>query len=403
MRQSLGFIYRTPGRSTWMMQYHQDGRRIRKTTGTENEKDAQAALNAATTDTSRGIPTAAKIGKLTFDAAAADLETDYENNGYDSLDDAKGRIKNHLTPFFGGKKLTAIKTPVISAYIARRRKQKAANATINRELGLLKRMFTLAHRAGLIVFRPYIPKLAEHNVRKGFFEEDAFAAVCRHLTPVIADVATTAYLTGWRADSEILPLEWRQVDLIAGVVTLDPDTTKNDEPRVFPITDDLRLVLERRLARRQAMLALGLVCPWVFFREVATGRRGLSPQHRAYTTVAITPKRIKRFNKQWKTATKTAGCPGRLVHDFRRTAIRNMSRRGVPERVAMTLTGHKTRAVFDRYRIVNETDLRDAQRRLEGQLPAAIATPMATPEEKSAAVETNSRKSLRKFGGAARI
>ena len=102
-----------------------------------------------------------------------------------------------------------------------------------------------------------------------------------------------------------------------------------------------------------------------------------------------TPKPIKRYNKQWEAACKAAGCPGRIPHDFRRTAIRNMSRRGVPERVAMTLTGHKTRAVFDRYRIVNETDLRDAQRRLEGQLPAAMATPMATPAPNAAPVEKN--------------
>jgi integrase len=407
MSKSLGFIYRKPGRSVWMMKYYQDGRKIVKSTGTANKTKAQAALNAATTDAGRGVPTDAKVGKLKFDAAAANLLTDYANNNYDSEDDAEGRIRNHLTPFFGGLKLSAIKTPLINAYIQQRRKAKAKNATINRELGLLKRMFTLAHRAELIVFRPYIPKLDEHNVRKGFFEDEAFDAVCRRLTPEIAAVATMAYLTGWRIDSEILPLEWRQVDLKAGTITLDPDTTKNDEPRVFPITDDLRVVLEQREAVRATQLAAGHLCPWVFFRLKATGRRGLSPQHRAHATVPVTPQPIKRFNKQWKTATTAAGCPGRVPHDFRRTAIRNMSRRGVPERVAMTLTGHKTRAVFDRYRIVNETDLRDAQARLNGQLPgrapALMDTPMDTPDEKPAAAKPKSFKSLRKSGGAARI
>jgi integrase len=403
MSKSLGYIYRKPGRRVWMMKYYQDGRLIRKTTGTDDKTEAQAALNAATTDAGRGVPTAAKVGKIKFDAAAADLLADYANNEYDSTDDAEGRIENHLRPRFGGVKLTAITTPTINAYIQQRRREKAKNGTINRELALLRRMFTLAHRAGLIVVRPYIPRLDEHNVRKGFFEAAAFASVVQHLTPPIADVATVAYLTGWRTDSEILPLEWSQVDLKARTVTLEADTTKNDEPRVFPMTADLRVVFERRQARREAMIALGHICPFVFFREVAPGRRGLSKQHRAYAAVAVEPKRIKRFNKQWKTACAAAGCPGRVPHDFRRTAIRNMSRRGVPERVAMTLTGHKTRSVFDRYRIVNETDLRDAQARLEGQLPAFMGTPAGTPAENAAPSKQKLAKLLRKVGGAARI
>jgi integrase len=401
--KSLGYLYRNPGRAVWMMKYYQDGRLVRKTTGTDKKTEAQAALNAATTDTSRGVPTEAKVGKITVNAALASVLDDYDNNDYDSRDDAEGRIRNHLTPFFGGLKMTAITTPLVDAYIKRRRKQGAENSTINRETSLLRRGFTLAHRARLLVYMPYIPKLDERNVRKGFFEDAAFDQVCARLTPEVADVARVAYVTGWRTDSEILTLEWPQIDLKAGTITLDPDTTKNRDGRVFPMTADLRAVFARRQARREAMIAIGHICPCVFFREVAPGRRGLSPQHRAYATIAVTPKPIKRFNKQWTTATTAAGCPGRTPHDFRRTAVRNMSRRGVPERVAMTLTGHKTRAVFDRYRIVNETDLRDAQARLEGQLPAVMGTPMGTPDEKPAAVKSKAFKSLRKSGGAARI
>ena len=97
MRQSLGYIYRNPGRSTWMMKYFQDGRPIRKSTGTDDEKAAQAALNAATTDAGRGIPTEAKVGKLTFKDAATGAQMITKRRALASLNHTKARKKNSLT------------------------------------------------------------------------------------------------------------------------------------------------------------------------------------------------------------------------------------------------------------------------------------------------------------------
>ncbi len=77
------------------------------------------------------------------------------------------------------------------------------------------------------------------------------------------------------------------------------------------------------------------------------------------------PRPIGSFRKTWIAACKAAGCPGRIPHDFRRTAVRNLVRTGIPERVAMQLTGHKTRSVFERYNIVSSGDLRDAARKLD--------------------------------------
>ena len=157
-------------------------------------------------------------------------------------------------------------------------------------------------------------------------------------------VAEFAYLTGWRVHSEILPLEWRNVDLKASVVTLEPGTTKNGEGRTLYLTAALRTLLEARQRVSDELKARDQIVPQVFHRN---------------------GKPIRHFYKAWKVACEAAGCPGKLLHDFRRTAVRNYVRAGIPERVAMALSGHKTRAVFDRYDIVSPGDLQAAAATLD--------------------------------------
>ena len=137
------------------------------------------------------------------------------------------------------------------------------------------------------------------------------------------------------------------MDLQAGTVRLDPGTTKNSEGRLFPFGDalpELRDLLEEQWRRTKALeQAKDIIVRSVFHRQGKT---------------------IEDFRKAWRSACEAAGCPHRIVHDFRRTAVRNLVRAGVPERVAMQLTGHKTRSVFDRYDIVNEADLRSGIEKL---------------------------------------
>ena len=229
-----------------------------------------------------------------------------------------------------------------------------SNAEINRELTTLKRMFSLAVQGGKLLFQPYIPLLREQNVRTGFFEAHQYSAVLAHLPAPLRPVIGFAYITGWRIPSEVLPLEWRNVDLRAAEVRLDAHTTKNGEGRVFPFTPELRELLEEQ--RRQAdelTRTRGLIVPWVFFRMVAKKRHGEK-----------LPRPVRVFNKAWANACLAAGYPGRIPHDLRRTAVRNLVRAGVSESVAMRLTGHKTRSVFERYNIVSDGDLRDAAAKL---------------------------------------
>lgn len=136
--------------------------------------------------------------------------------------------------------------PISRRYADLRLKERAAPASVNRELAALRRAFRLAVRHGLLLGAPPVPALREDNVRTGFFEPDQFEAVCRNLREIEADVVRFCYHTGWRSKSEVFPLTWAQVDWAGGLVRLEPGTTKNREGRAFPITPALRLILERR-------------------------------------------------------------------------------------------------------------------------------------------------------------
>lgn len=219
---------------TVWIKYYQNGRVVRESTGTTKETVARRMLRAREGDVEHGIPITPKMGHITFEEASKVLLEDYQVNGKKSCADVKRRIDLALEPAFRGKRLLSITTTEIRAYAAARQAAGAANATINRELSALKRMFSLAVKDGKLHAKPFIPMLQENNARKGFFEPEQFNDVCSHLPAPLQPVVRFAYSTGWRVRSEILPLEWRQVDWPGRVVRLDPGTTKNREGRSFP-------------------------------------------------------------------------------------------------------------------------------------------------------------------------
>jgi integrase len=367
----MGHVYRKPGRKAWMLKYYRDGAPIYEGSGTEDRAEAERILRVREGEVASGTAVSPKFHRLRFPEAADDLLTDYENNARASYDELERRLRLHLRPYFRKMRLSEITTAVIRKYIAHRktqvivagkgaerRERAPSNGEINRELTHLKRLFTLAYRAGTIARVPHIELLAEHNVRKGFFERPQLEAICRHLSRDLAPVARFAYLTGWRITSEVLPLTWGHIDFnakvspdqpTAGVVRLEPNETKNDDGREFALTSELREVLLEQRRRHQELKLQQVLCPWVF--------------HRNYTKVK--GKRITAFVKAWKIACRAAGLPGKLPHDFRRTAVRNLVRAGVPEKVAMRMTGHRTRSVFERYNIVSGGDLASASAALD--------------------------------------
>ena len=255
-------------RPTWWLKYYQNGRAIRESSGTTKERVARRMLRVREGDVEHGIPVHPQLGRMTFEEGTEDVLNDYRVNGRKTLSETEYRLKHHLGPVFGGRRIANITTADVRAFVAQRQAVGASNGEINRELSALKRMFSLAVQAVKLHHKPYIPMLRETNVRTGFFEREQFLAVVAHLKPDLRPVIEFAYITGWRIPSEVLTLERRQVDFTGETITLDPGTTKNDAGRVFPFTRELKALLERQkehtevVARRR-----GVIIPHVFHRD----------------------------------------------------------------------------------------------------------------------------------------
>ena len=382
-----GSIY-LRGRIWWIAYEHPDGSRTAESTGTGRRPVALRLLRKRTGAGANNLPVIARAEQVTFHDAAQMVINDFvANHAADATEKSvekqlaveKRRINKHLADYFGTRKLVGITTGDVTAYKAKRladtiitrksrvvlledgstqvtpeQRKPVSPATINRELQVLKRMFSLAIQSGRIATKPHIEMLNEAPPRAGFFEREQYESVLRHLPAELQPVVSFTYITGWRMADEVLTLEWRQVDFEAGEVRLEPGTTKNKEGRTFPFTAELRAVLLAQHAEHTRLKKAGHIFPQVFFREVAEGRGGKKK-----------PKVITSLNKAWKKACKAAGCPGRIPHDMRRSAVRNLVRAGISERVAMMMTGHKTRSVFERYNITSPGDLRDAARLLD--------------------------------------
>jgi integrase len=323
-----GRLFRRKNSASWWIAYFHRGKEIRESAKTTNEQKAGRLLRERlrTAGTQEFIGPAAQ--RITFEDLAALYLTDYRLNGRRSLRDATRNVET-LREAFGIDRALDITADRIAAYTTRRLEAGLKPASVNRELAALRRMFTLAIRAGKIATRPHIALLAEDNAREGFLEPADFASLGAHLAAWLADVATFAYLTGWRK-GEVATLTWADVDLRSGVIRLRAAHSKNKRPRVVILRGELRALLDRRAAARR------LDCPLVFHHDGQP---------------------VRDFRTAWRTACQAAGLTGQLFHDMRRSAIRNMVRAGVPERVAMAVSGHRTRSIFDRYNIVSEADL----------------------------------------------
>jgi integrase len=334
------------GRIYWI-KYYKDGRPFRESSESEIRDDAERLLKRRLGDIVTGKFAGLGPERILFRELTEGVIDDYLINGRSTVDDVKQRLRDHLLPALGHIRAAEFGSGQLKRYIAERQKQGAARATINRELAIVKRAFRLAAQNDppLVNRVPHVPTLRENNVRKGFLEHEDYRRLRDALPEPIRPLLVVGYHTGARV-GELLPLQWSQVDLAAKRIRLNPGETKNDEGRVLPIYGEMVEWLAMQKSIREEKFPS---CKFVFHRS---------------------GKRISSIFKNWRDARIACDLERLIFHDLRRTAIRNMIRAGISEKIAMVISGHKTRSVFDRYNIVNDRDLTEAASKMEAHLPA---------------------------------
>lgn len=329
---------------------------IRETSHTDDENKARKLLrdrvrSVANHRGGRERFIGPRAERITVHELLESMFRDYETRGMKSLPTYRSHV-SHLKEFFGGAKAIAVTTDDVRRYIALRREQGAAKATVDRETGQLGRAYNLAIAEGRLSFKPRIPTILKpnENAEQGFFERAELEAIVSHIQDAdVRDYLWWFYFTGMRP-GEITSLTWEGFDRETWTLRLAAKDAKTGRGRGLALTGEWRTIIERRIAARR------LDCPLIFHRG---GRR------------------IIDFNWLWRSACEKAGFPGRRMYGLRRSAVRNLIRAGVSQTVAMKISGHETEAMFRRYNITSSADVAAAGERLTeyvATLPSSTTT-----------------------------
>jgi integrase len=358
--RGTGGLVRKKGSSRWYALFYQHGSQHCVSTGKKVRAEAEIELRKILGRKDSNELPISEVRKLRYENLRDAYLENARIHGRKSLykPSENGEAKEpyftstvHLDRFFAGWKVTEITPDAIRKFVKGRQKAGAANATINRSLAALKRMFNLAIEDSKLQHAPHIELLKEAAPRKGFLEPEQFRRLRQELPERLRDAFTLGYYTGMRL-GEIRNLKWEDVDLNEGVIRLGQGETKSGNPRIIPLVGELRDMLSM-VPRTKSVFVFGNGAPLGQFRKAwqsACIRAGLG--------------QIEVLGNGKKVYT------GTLFHDLRRTAVRTLTRSGNSEQIAMSISGHKTANVFRRYNIVTEDDLKDAVRRQEEYLKA---------------------------------
>jgi integrase len=367
-----GSLIRYAGVATWFSVYCQRGVEHRRTTGKTDLKAARRAhrgyLDALAAERQGHkrlpLPMAARV---TVDELLDALEADFRLRGLRWLKQAKYHAAG-IRAWFGDARAAKLTAADVDRYIEAKLAEGYTPASVNRQTGLLAQALRLAHRRDTLASVIAVRRLPERNARQGFFERGELDQVVAALPEYLQDLVRVAYVTAWRR-GELVSLRWSDVDRDGGVIRLRPEHSKNGRGRTVAIEGDLRAIIERRWQARQLKGTDGTVrvAELVFHRDGHL----LGDFRKAWAAACIAAELYRVVGTNADGSDKKI--PARLFHDLRRSGVRNMVRAGVPERVAMEISGHRTRSIFDRYNIVSEADLRTAMQRTSEYVSALPA------------------------------
>jgi integrase len=365
----MGHLYQRG--TTWWIQFYQDGQRVRMTSESTDEAVARRMLKEHEARVTLKEPVVAQAARVTYDDLRTDLVAHYQATGSRDLAEAGCRLK-HLDRAFRGVRASRITGAVITKYIVQRQQEEIvspkkksrrhpANGTIVREVSVLLKMLRLGVEHNKVSRLPIVHKPEEAPARQGFLEPAQFEAIRAHLPADVAAICSLLY-DGAHRLREITHLQRAQVDLVAGCIRLRQPKTKT-LVAVYLTPETLDLLAAHLDRVKDLERSLGRVLPMAFpiMPGFGVSRRLVGRQR-------------DNFEKAWRRACTAAGFPKTLVNDCRRSGIRNLVRAGVPERVVMSISGHRSRSTFDRYNITSETDLQAAAATLDAARKAAAAT-----------------------------
>jgi len=321
-----------------------NGKLCQESTKSESMMVAENILRDRLGKVEQGLPVA-EMKKLKYEEIRKTLILDYRTRGVKMLEEDKEGNPyvwgfEHLDSFFKNRAVRTITTNLLYEFIDKRQSDGAKNATINRNLSLLRRMMSLARREGKLAQTPYFPMLKENNVRKGFLTPSQFIKLRDAMPEYLRPLVTFLYFTGCRIGAA-LAITWSQIESEKGrfQLRIEGNQTKNEEPILLPLPMELNEILEKLPRTGRLFDARNLRKSF----QAACVKIGLG---------------VKTGPKVWQ-------YKGLLLHDFRRSGVRNLVRSGVPRRIAMKISGHLTESTFERYNIVDSTDLHDAMARVE--------------------------------------
>jgi integrase len=247
--RGTGSIYSIKGSNVLWIKYYRNGVPIRESSGSSKVKTAEKLLRLRIGAISSGTYVPLQVTKTRVPELGEGLLREYKINKRKSIDDLRARWELHIKPFFGHLRAIEVTSQLVESYIDARQQEEAENATINRELAALKRMFSLARRSTppKINAVPYIAMLKENNIRTGFLEgkqHDSLATETGKIGLWLRAMFEVGYTYGWRHE-ELLDLQVRQVNISAGTIRLEPGTTKNDQGREVSMTLPVKALLSQ--------------------------------------------------------------------------------------------------------------------------------------------------------------